>query len=52
MISVPHHRLKEIKDELKEFRKKLNRKYGLDKDGDDVFFVGLYLFPVTQRSDA
>lgn len=51
VISIPSHRLKEIKDELKEFRKKLNRKYGLDKDGDDVFFVGLYLFPVTQRAE-
>jgi uncharacterized protein (TIGR02147 family) len=51
VVSIPSHRLKEIKEELKEFRKKLNRKYGLDKDGDDVFFIGLYLFPVTQRGD-
>jgi uncharacterized protein (TIGR02147 family) len=52
VISIPSHRLREIKEELKEFRKKLNRKYGLDRDGDDVFFVGLYLFPVTQRGDS
>jgi len=51
VVSIPSHRLREIKEELKEFRKKLNRKYGLDKDGDDVFFIGLYLFPVTQRGE-
>lgn len=51
VLSVPNHRLKEIKSEIKEFRKKLNRKYGLDKDGDEVYFVGLYLYPVTQKGD-
>jgi len=51
VLSIPHSRLKELKEEIKEFRKKLNRKYGLDRDGDDVFFVGLYLFPVTQRGE-
>ncbi len=51
VLSIPGNRLKEIKEELKEFRKKLNRKYGLDKNGDEVCFVGLYLFPVTQRGD-
>ena len=51
VLSIPNHRLKEIKEEIKEFRKKLNRKYGLDKDGDEVYFVGLYLFPVTQRGE-
>ena len=51
VLSIPGNRLKEIKEELKEFRKKLNRKYGLDKNGDEVYFVGLYLFPVTQRGD-
>ena len=40
--------MKELKDEVKEFRKKLNRKYGLDKLADDVYYVGLYVFPVTQ----
>jgi uncharacterized protein (TIGR02147 family) len=52
VLSIPGSRLKEIKEELKEFRKKLNRKYGLDKDGDEVYFVGLYLFPVTHRGDS
>ncbi len=52
VLSIPGNRLKEIKEELKEFRKKLNRKYGLDKDGDEVYFVGLYLFPVTHRGDS
>lgn len=51
VISFPNSRLREIKEELKEFRKKLNRKYGLDKDSDEVFFIGLYLFPVTHRGD-
>ncbi len=51
VLSIPGSRLKEIKEELKEFRKKLNRKYGLDKNGDEVYFVGLYLFPVTQRGE-
>ncbi|MBY0372254.1 TIGR02147 family protein [bacterium] len=51
VLSIPGNRLKEIKDELKEFRKKLNRKYGLDKQSDEVYFVGLYLFPVTQRGE-
>jgi uncharacterized protein (TIGR02147 family) len=51
VLSIPGNRLKEIKEELKEFRKKLNRKYGLDKNGDEVYFVGLYLFPVTQRGE-
>lgn len=47
ILSIPNYRMKEVKEEIKEFRKKLNRKYGLDKDGDEVYFVGLYLFPVT-----
>jgi len=51
VLSIPNTRLKEIKEEIKEFRKKLNRKYGLDRDGDDVYFVGLYLFPVTQKGE-
>lgn len=51
VLSIPNSRVKEIKEEIKEFRKKLNRKYGLDRDGDDVYFVGLYLFPVTQRGE-
>jgi len=51
VISVPSHRLKEIKEEIKEFRKKLNRKYGLDRDGDEVYFVGLYMFPVTVKGE-
>lgn len=51
VIAVPQPRLKEIKEEIKEFRKKLNRKYGLEKDGDDVYFVGLYLFPLTQKGE-
>lgn len=48
IVSVPHHRIKELKEEIKEFRKKLNRKYGLDKQADDVYYAGLYLFPLTQ----
>jgi len=52
VVTIPSSRLKEIKEELKEFRKKLNRKYGLEREGDDVFFVGLYLFPVTQKGDS
>jgi uncharacterized protein (TIGR02147 family) len=51
VISIPQHRMKEVKEEIKEFRKKLNRKYGLDRDGDEVFFIGLYLFPVTVRGE-
>lgn len=51
VLAVPNHRLKEVKEEIKEFRKKLNRKYGLDKDADEVYFVGLYLFPVTHKGD-
>jgi uncharacterized protein (TIGR02147 family) len=52
VLAIPNQRLKEIKEEIKEFRKKLNRKYGLDKNADDVYFVGLYLFPVTQKGEA
>lgn len=48
ILSVPSNRMKEIKDEIKEFRKKLNRKYGLDKSADDVYYIGLYSFPLTQ----
>ena len=51
VLSIPNGRVKEIKEEIKEFRRKLNRKYGLDKDGDEVFFVGLYLFPVTHKGE-
>lgn len=51
VVAIPNHRLKEVKEEIKEFRKKLNRKYGLDKEADEVYFVGLYLFPVTQKGD-
>lgn len=49
VLSAPQHRIREIKEEIKEFRKKLNRKYGADSEGEDVFFVGLYFFPVTAR---
>lgn len=51
ILAVSHSRLKELKEEIKEFRRKLNRKYGLDKEGDDVYFIGLYLFPVTQKGE-
>lgn len=51
VLCLPQGRLKEIKEEIKEFRKKLNRKYGLDRNGDEVYFVGLYLYPVTQKGD-
>jgi len=51
LLAIPNSRLKEIKEEIKEFRKKLNRKYGLDKDADDVHFIGLYLFPLTTKGD-
>lgn len=49
IVSVPNHKVKELKEEIKEFRKKLNRKYGLDKNTDDVYYAGLYLFPLTQN---
>ncbi len=52
MLAIPHHRLKEIKEEIKEFRKKVNRKYGTDKHGDEVYFVGLYMYPITGRGEA
>lgn len=52
ILSVPQNRIKEVKEEIKEFRRKLNRKYGMDPDGDEVYFIGLYLFPVTQRGDS
>lgn len=51
VLSIPAYRVKEIKDEIKEFRKKLNRKYGLEKGGEEVYFVGLYLFPVTHKGE-
>lgn len=51
VVAVPSSRLKDVKEEIKEFRKKLNRKYGMEKDPDEVYFIGLYLFPVTQRGD-
>lgn len=49
ILSVPSHRVRELKQEIKEFRKKLNRKYGMDPRGDEVNFVGMYLYPITQR---
>lgn len=52
MLAIPNHRLKEIKEEIKEFRKKLNRKYGLDKHADEVYFVGLYMYPITGRGES
>lgn len=52
MISVPNGRLKDIKEEIKEFRKKLNRKYGLEKECDEVYFIGLYMFPVTGKGES
>lgn len=51
LLSIPTNRLKEVKEEIKEFRKKLNRKYGMDKNGEEVFFAGLYLFPITQKAE-
>ncbi len=48
LLAIPAHRLKEVREEIKEFRKKMNRKYGMDKNADDIFYAGLYLFPVTQ----
>lgn len=51
ILSIPNHRVKEVKEEIKEFRRKLNRKYGMDPNGDEVNFIGLYLFPVTQKGD-
>jgi len=51
LLAIPSHRMKEAKEEIREFRKKLNRKYGMDKNADEVFFAGLYLFPVTQKGD-
>ena len=48
ILSVPNNRMKELKEEIKEFRKKLNRKYGLDRQTDDVYYVGLYMFPLSQ----
>lgn len=52
VLPVPNSRMKEVKEEIKEFRKKMNRKYGLEKDCDDVYFVGLYMFPITTRGDS
>lgn len=51
LLAIPANRVKEAKEEIKEFRKKLNRKYGMDKNAEEVFFAGLYLFPVTQKAD-
>jgi len=51
LLAIPANRLKEVKEEIKEFRKKLNRKYGMEKAGEDVFFAGLYLFPITQKAE-
>lgn len=52
IFAVPTNRLRDVKEEIKEFRKKLNRKYGMGKDPDEVYFVGLYLFPLTQKGEA
>lgn len=52
IFSAHKDKLKEIKNEIKEFRKKLNRKYGMSKDGDEVYFIGLYLFPLTTKGDS
>ncbi len=51
VLAIPNGRLKEVKDEIKEFRKKLNRKYGMDRGAEEVYFVGLYMFPVTTRGE-
>ncbi len=52
VVAVPSHRLKDVKEEIKEFRRKLNRKYGMEKDPDEVYFIGLYLFPLTQKGES
>lgn len=49
VLAVPNHKLKDMKEEIKEFRKKLNRKYSFEKNSDEVYFVGLYMFPLTER---
>ena len=36
---------------IKEFRKKMNRKYGSLQQGDEVYFIGSYFFPLTTRGD-
>ncbi len=50
VLSIPNGRLKEIKEEIKEFRRKLNRKYGAEQ-GSEVYFVGLYMFPITSKGE-
>ncbi len=48
VLAVPQSRFKELKQEIKEFRKKLNRKYGLSRnEADTVCYVGLFLYPLT-----
>lgn len=51
LLAIPSHRIKEAKEEIKEFRKKMNRKYGMDRNAEDVYFAGLYLFPITQKAN-
>jgi len=51
LLAIPSSRMKEVKEEIKEFRKKMNRKYGMDRNADEIFFAGLYLFPVTQKAE-
>jgi uncharacterized protein (TIGR02147 family) len=51
VLAIPNNRLKEAKEEIKEFRKKMNRKFGLDRSADEVYVVGMQLFPVTHRGD-
>lgn len=51
VVAVPSSKIREVKEEIKEFRKKMNRKYGLEKTADDVYFAGLYFFPVTHKVD-
>ena len=52
VLAVPNSKVKDMKEEIKEFRKKLNRKYGFEKNSDEVYFVGLYLFPLTEKENA
>jgi uncharacterized protein (TIGR02147 family) len=52
VLAIPNHRMKEVKEEIKEFRKKLNRKFGLDRNADEVYIVGMHLFPVTSRGES
>lgn len=47
-IALPKSRIPEIKGEIKEFRKKLNKIFSQEQENDDVYHLTINFFPITR----